>query len=107
MVEGIGSAALAGDDVLGGLAPGKGHCVIDLGKPQQNAFIETFNGSLRDDLLNEEIFDTLAEDSEPGDAGVPGELTAFDCAAGSAQGIKAAMFLSRCPPANLVNKSTI
>ena len=32
---------------------------IDLGKPQQNGFIESFNGSLRDELLNEEIFDTL------------------------------------------------
>ena len=31
---------------------------IDPGKPQQNAFIESFNGSLRDELLNEEIFDT-------------------------------------------------
>ena len=33
------------------------------GKPQQNgfieSFIESFNGSLRDELLNEEIFDTL------------------------------------------------
>ena len=29
------------------------------GKPQQNGFIESFNGSLRDELLNEEIFDTL------------------------------------------------
>ena len=28
-------------------------------KPQQNGFIESFNGSLRDELLNEEIFDTL------------------------------------------------
>ena len=28
-------------------------------KPQQNAFVESFNGSLRDELLNEEIFDTL------------------------------------------------
>ncbi|SES35483.1 Integrase core domain-containing protein [Tranquillimonas rosea] len=28
------------------------------GKPQQNAFIESFNGSLRDELLNEESFDT-------------------------------------------------
>ena len=27
---------------------------IDPGKPQQNAFIESFNGSLRDELLNEE-----------------------------------------------------
>ena len=32
---------------------------IDPGKPQQNAFIESFNGSLRDELLNEEIFETL------------------------------------------------
>ena len=32
---------------------------IDPGKPQQNGFIETFNGSLRDELLNEEIFGTL------------------------------------------------
>ena len=32
---------------------------LDPGKPQQNAFIESFNGSLRDELLNEEIFDTL------------------------------------------------
>lgn len=32
---------------------------IDPGKPQQNAFIKSFNGSLRDELLNEEIFDSL------------------------------------------------
>ena len=32
---------------------------IDPGKPQQNGFVESFNGSLRDELLNEEIFDTL------------------------------------------------
>ncbi len=29
------------------------------GKLQQNAFIESFNGRLRDELLNEEIFDCL------------------------------------------------
>ena len=29
------------------------------GKPQQNGFIEAFNGRLRDELLNEEVFDTL------------------------------------------------
>jgi putative transposase len=34
---------------------------IDPGKPQQNAFIESFNGSLRDELLNEEIFDSLPD----------------------------------------------
>jgi len=32
---------------------------IDPGRPQQNAFIESFNGSLRDELLNEELFDSL------------------------------------------------
>jgi putative transposase len=34
---------------------------IDPGKPQQNAFIESFNGSLRDECLNEELFDSLAD----------------------------------------------
>lgn len=29
------------------------------GKPQQNAFIEAFNGRLRDELLNEEVFENL------------------------------------------------
>ena len=33
----------------------------DLGKPQQNASIESFNGSLRDEHLNEELFDSLAD----------------------------------------------
>lgn len=31
------------------------------GKPTQNAFIESFNGRLRDELLNEEAFDSLGE----------------------------------------------
>ena len=30
------------------------------GKPQQNAFIESFNGRLRDQLLNETLFSSLA-----------------------------------------------
>jgi putative transposase len=38
------------------------HC-IDPGKPQQNAFIESFNESLRDELLNEELFDSPADAS--------------------------------------------
>jgi putative transposase len=29
------------------------------GKPQQNAFIESFNGKLRDECLNETVFRTL------------------------------------------------
>jgi putative transposase len=31
------------------------------GKPTQNAFVESFNGRLRDELLNETIFTTLAQ----------------------------------------------
>ena len=31
------------------------------GKPQQNGFVESFNGKLRDEYLNEEIFANLAE----------------------------------------------
>ena len=31
------------------------------GKPQQNGFVESFNGKLRDECLNEEVFPTLAE----------------------------------------------
>jgi putative transposase len=34
---------------------------IDPGKPQQNGSIESFNGSLRDECLNKEIFDSLTE----------------------------------------------
>ncbi len=38
------------------------HLDIDSDKPQQNAFIEPFNGSPRDELLiKEEIFDSLDE----------------------------------------------
>ena len=35
------------------------HCIAP-GKPQQNAFIESFNGRLRDELLNETLFGSLA-----------------------------------------------
>ena len=34
---------------------------IDPGKPQQNRCIESFDGSLRDECLNEDIFDNLAD----------------------------------------------
>ena len=34
---------------------------IEPGKPQQNAFIESFNGCLRDECLNEHVFGTLSE----------------------------------------------
>ncbi len=34
---------------------------VDPGKPQQNVFVASFNGSLRDELLDEEIFDSLED----------------------------------------------
>lgn len=40
---------------------GVGWHYIAPGKPQQNGFVESFNGRLRDECLNEEVFATLAE----------------------------------------------
>jgi len=37
---------------------------ISPGKPQQNAFIESFNGRLRDELLNETLFGSLSHARE-------------------------------------------
>ncbi len=34
---------------------------IEPGSPWENAYIESFNGKLHDELLNVEIFDTLFE----------------------------------------------
>jgi putative transposase len=34
---------------------------VEKGSPQQNAFVERFNGTMRDEILNREEFDTLAE----------------------------------------------
>ena len=34
---------------------------IEPGSPWENGYIESFNGKLRDELLNLEIFDTLIE----------------------------------------------
>lgn len=36
------------------------HC-IGPGKPQQNGYTESFNGCLRDECLNDEIIDSLAD----------------------------------------------
>lgn len=63
---------------------------IDPGKPQQNAFIESFNGSLRDELLNEEIFDSLDDARRKlalwrYDYNTPSH-TCFACAAGQWSG---------------------
>ena len=40
---------------------GVGWHYIAPGKPMQNAFVESFNGRLRDECLNEHIFGNLAE----------------------------------------------
>ena len=42
-------------------AHGIRHILIQPGRPMQNGYIESFNGSLRDELLNGEIFYSLAE----------------------------------------------
>ena len=34
---------------------------IEKGSPQQNPFVERFNGTMRDELLNGEGFDSLTE----------------------------------------------
>ncbi len=36
------------------------HC-IEPGKPMQNGFVESFNGSIRDECLNEALFSSLAQ----------------------------------------------
>lgn len=40
---------------------GTGASYIEPGSPWENPFIESFNGKLRDELLNAELFDTLLE----------------------------------------------
>ena len=40
---------------------GRPHHHVTPGKPQQNGFVESVNGKLREESLNEEIFATLAE----------------------------------------------
>jgi putative transposase len=34
---------------------------IEKGSPWENGYVESFNGKLRDELLNAEVFNTLAE----------------------------------------------
>ena len=40
------------------------HCTIEPGKPQQNAFIESFNGRVREELLNENLFHSERDANE-------------------------------------------
>ena len=37
------------------------HLLNDAGTPTQNAYIESFNGKFRDECLNEQWFETLAQ----------------------------------------------
>ena len=34
---------------------------IEVGSPRENGYIESFNGKLRDELLNRDVFTTLTE----------------------------------------------
>jgi putative transposase len=36
------------------------HSALALGKPQQNGFVEGFNGRFRDECLNKHVFSSLA-----------------------------------------------
>ncbi len=40
------------------------HTFIQPGKPQQNCYVESFNGKLRDECLNEQWFDSVAQARE-------------------------------------------
>jgi len=40
---------------------GIGTLFIEPGSPWENGYVESFNGKMRDELLNREIFDTLLE----------------------------------------------
>ena len=39
-------------------------CFIEPGKPTQNAFVESFNGKMRDECLNENYFINLSDAQE-------------------------------------------
>jgi len=56
------AARLFGEPVFGWLAEqGVTAVFIEKGSPQQNAFVERFNGTMRDELLNGEQFVNLLE----------------------------------------------
>ena len=40
---------------------GRAHLFIEPGSPWENGYVESFNGKMRDELLNREIFYTLEE----------------------------------------------
>jgi len=48
-------------DLASGRFEGAKTLFIEPGSPWENGYIESFNGKLRDELLNGEIFDTITE----------------------------------------------
>ncbi len=59
LLRGVAFPRLAVRDWLGRL--GVGTLLIEPGSPWDNGYVESFNGKLRDELLDKEIFYTLAE----------------------------------------------
>jgi transposase InsO family protein len=49
------------------------------GKPMQNGFVESFNGRLRDECLNEHLFANLNEARQLGSRSLPTENPADRC----------------------------
>jgi len=53
------------DHGVAGMTWAQGHCMqwhyIAPGRPMQNGFVESFNGRMRDELLNETIFTSMAQ----------------------------------------------
>ncbi len=59
LLRGVAFPRLAVRDWLGRL--GVGTLLIEPGSPWDNGYVESFNGKLRDELLNGEIFYTLKQ----------------------------------------------
>jgi putative transposase len=61
MVVSDNGSELTSNAILAWAAHARVDWHIAPGKPTQNAFIESFNGRLRDELLNETLFTSLAQ----------------------------------------------
>ena len=68
------------------------------GKPQQNAFIESFNGRLRDELLNETLFtvSAISASTTLTSTADPKFFAGHDLGAQSSVAPKRAMFFNYC-----------
>ena len=64
---------------------------IELGSSWENGYIESFNGKLRDELLNREIFDFLQRKAKPDDS-VEWKLWLEDVTINDGQVVKLAHF---------------